>query len=113
MGRCAGAPKNGRSGEEGSDVTRAEVRGQAQQSSDKLLTLHLLQLLRIRWEPRVANGTRRGRARPGPWPWGLPVPLQAAEAPYRLPGASPPALYLSPPPPSLTPPRRGEGEGRS
>lgn len=60
-------------------MTRAVVRGQALQSSDKLLTLHLLQLPRFRWELREGNGTRsrrcrerreccstRGRARPGP-----------------------------------------------
>lgn len=58
MGRCAGAPKKERNGEEGNDVTRAEVRGKAQQNSDKHLSLHLLQLRRFRWEPRDANETR-------------------------------------------------------
>lgn len=52
-----------RSGEEGNDVTRAAVQGQALQSSDKLLTLHLLQLPRFRWELRDGNGTRSRRSR--------------------------------------------------
>lgn len=49
------------------------VRGQALQSSDELLTLHLLQLPGFRWELRVGNGTGSGgRARPSAGSRGVP-----------------------------------------
>lgn len=63
MGRSARVLVKERSGEEGNDVTRAAVRGQALQSKEKFLTLHLLQLPRFRWKLRDGNGTRSRRSR--------------------------------------------------
>lgn len=63
MGRSVRVLEKERSGEEWNDVTRAAVRGQALQGSDKFLTLHLLQLSRFRWELRDGNGRRSRRSR--------------------------------------------------
>lgn len=123
MGRSARVPEKRRSGEEGNDVTRAAVRGQALQSGDTLLTLHLLQLPRSRWELRDGNGIRsrrsrerrqrcstRGRARPGPWSPARPSAGSrgAPSAPRRIaPGSVP---LTSAAEFDTTPARGGRGE---